>query len=59
MTKYEVAQVKKAIVCAVAFAAELVNEGLVHGEAAVIIRCAISALGVVGVFAVKNKPLKK
>lgn len=52
--KYKPAQVKKAIVAAATFAANLVAAGVLEGTAALVVMAAVSALGVYGVFAVTN-----
>ena len=54
LMKYTPAQVKKAIVAAATFAANLVAAGVIDGKASLIVMAAVSALGVYGVFAVKN-----
>jgi hypothetical protein len=54
--KYKPAQVKKAAVAAVTFAANLVAAGVIDGRAALIVMAAVSAAGVYGVFKVTNAP---
>lgn len=48
------AQIRKALVAAATFAANLVAEGVLSGTPALIVMAAISALGVYGVYQVKN-----
>lgn len=57
--KYTPAQLKKAIVAAATFAANLVVAGVIDGSAALIVMAAVSALGVYGVFAVTNAPASR
>lgn len=52
--KYTPAQVRKALVAAATFAANLVAAGVIDGKAALIVMAGISALGVYGVFKVEN-----
>jgi hypothetical protein len=54
MSSYKPAQVKKAVVAAATFAANLVAAGVIDGQLALVVMAGISALGVFGVFAVKN-----
>lgn len=54
MTKIKPAQVKKAIVAAATFAANLVAAGVLDGTVALVVMAAVSALGVYGVYAAKN-----
>lgn len=50
------AQIKKALVAAATFAANLVAAGVLSGTPAIVVMCVISALGVYGVYAATNAP---
>ena len=56
MTLPKPATIRKAIVAAVAVAAELIALGVLHGTAQTIAQVVIAAAGAAGVYAVPNAP---
>ena len=52
--KYTPAQVKKALVAAATGVTQAITLGLIDGTAEKVVLCVLSAVGVYGVFAIKN-----